>query len=110
MALTGKIAFRRSLAGKIVLRIEEEVRAPWPLSLKSAIRKRWRDARLLDLAEPEMRALMDLRKGPPRVMHSSYAALAAIRKAQQDETTPSDSAPRTHASLDSADIRLANGH
>ena len=109
MALTGKIAFRRSLMGKIVLRVEEEVKAPWPWSLKGAIRKRWRDARLLDLAEPEMRTLMDLRNGPPRVTHSSYAALAAIRKAQHDEAALPETAPRPYPGLDGAHIRLSNG-
>jgi hypothetical protein len=110
MALTGKIAFRQTLMGKIVLKVEEEVKAPWPWSLKSAVRKRWRDAKLLDLAEPEMRTLMNLRNGPPRVTHSSYAALAAIRKAQQDDAMPSDVAPRSHADFDGTDIRLPNGH
>ena len=110
MALTGKIAFRRSLMGKIVLRVEEDVKAPWPWSLKGAIRKRWRDARLLDLAEAEMRTLMDLRNGPPRVTHSSYAALAAIRKVRNEDAVFSDASPQTYAQFDGADIRLTNGH
>ena len=32
MSLTGKFAFRQSLTGKIVLKVEEEVKLPWPLS------------------------------------------------------------------------------
>ncbi len=74
MSLTGKFAFRRSLTGKIVLRVEEEVKVPWPLSRTASSRTRWRDARLVDLAEAELRTLMDLRNRPQLVPQSAYAA------------------------------------
>ena len=59
--LTGRFTFRRTFTGKIVLQVEEEVRTPWPMSRKRPLRKRWRNATLIDLAATEMRPLMDLR-------------------------------------------------
>lgn len=64
MALTGRFTFRRSIGGKIVLQVEEEVRKPWPFSRRNPLKKRWRDANLMDLAAPELRALIDLRHKP----------------------------------------------
>lgn len=64
MALTGRFTFKRSLWGKIVLQVEEEVRATWPVSRRTPFRKRWRNASLMDLAAPELRPLMDLRYKP----------------------------------------------
>ncbi len=64
MALTGRFNFRRSLGGKIVLQVEEEVRSFWPGARRKALKKRWRDANLMDLAAPELRALIDLRYKP----------------------------------------------
>src|SRR5215207_9868419 len=74
MSLTGKFAFRRSLTGKIVLKVEEEVKAPWPLSRTAKSRMRWRDAHQMDLVEAELRTLMDLGKRPQLVAQSAYAA------------------------------------
>ena len=59
--LTGRFTFRRTFTGKIVLQVEEEIRTPWPMSRKRPLRKRWRNATLIDLAATEMRPLMDLR-------------------------------------------------
>ena len=82
MSLTGKFAFRRSLTGKLVLKVEEDVKRPWPLSRTGKSRRRWRDARMVDLAEAELRTLMDLRNRPQLVPQSAYAtALAqAVRR------------------------------
>jgi hypothetical protein len=60
MALTGKFNFRKALFGALILEVEDEVKALFGDKLK----KRWRRATLMDLAEPEMRALMDLRLQP----------------------------------------------
>ena len=56
MALTGKFDFRKTFWGKIVLRVEEEVKPFW--SKAGALKRRWRDATLMDLTAPEMRTLM----------------------------------------------------
>src|SRR5215213_6366743 len=82
MSLTGKFAFRRSLTGKIVLKVEEDVKRPWPLSRTAKSRTRWRDAKMVDLTEAELRTLMDLRNRPQLVPQSAYAmALAqAVRR------------------------------
>ena len=62
MGLTGKYRFRKSLWGKIVLQLEEEVKPFW--SKPGALKRRWRDATLMDLAAPEMRPLIDMRFKP----------------------------------------------
>jgi hypothetical protein len=56
MGLTGKFKFRKTLWGKIVLQIEEEVKPFW--SKSGALKRRWRDATLMDRAAPEMRPLI----------------------------------------------------
>ena len=63
MALTGRFNFRRSWFGKLVLEVEEEAK-PLFGSDKKPVKHRWRRATLLDLAQPEMRALIDLRFQP----------------------------------------------
>jgi hypothetical protein len=60
MALTGRFNFRRSWFGKLVLEVEEELK-PFFASDKKPLKRHWRRATLMDLAQPEMRALIDLR-------------------------------------------------
>ena len=72
MALTGRFTFRRTFLGKIVLQVEEEVKAMWPMSRKSAYTRRWRNANLMDLASPELRTLMDLRYKPQFMAQYEY--------------------------------------
>ena len=55
MGLTGKSQFRKTLSGKIVLQIEDAVKPLW--STSGALKRRWRDATLMDLAAPELRPL-----------------------------------------------------
>ncbi len=74
MRLTGRFNFRRTLTGRIVLQVEEELKARWPFSRRSPVRRRWRDANVMDLAKPEMRALIDLRNKPQYVPQSYGAA------------------------------------
>lgn len=64
MALTGRYDFRKTLTGKIVLRVEEEVPAFWARSGDRKVKRRWRNANLMDLTTPEMRMLMDMRMKP----------------------------------------------
>ena len=60
MALTGRFWFRRTWTGKLVLLVEDENRR-W-LGRRGAMKQRWRDAKLLDLAEPELQALVNLER------------------------------------------------
>jgi hypothetical protein len=72
MALTGRFNLRKTFTGSIILQVEEEVRGFWGLfSSKPTLRRRWRDANVMDLAAPELRALVDLRFRP-RYMPQSY--------------------------------------
>jgi hypothetical protein len=74
MALTGRFMFRRSFWGRILLLVEEEVRTIWPMSRHAPFRKRWRPATLMDLAAPELRALIDLRYKPQFMAQYEYLA------------------------------------
>ena len=55
MPLTGRFTFRRSIGGRIILQVEEEYRSMWSLSRNRPLKKRWRDANLMDLAAPEVK-------------------------------------------------------
>ena len=57
MALTGRINFRKSWLGDVILEVEEEVK---PM-LARRVKRRWRRAKLIDLAQPEMQPLIRLR-------------------------------------------------
>jgi hypothetical protein len=60
MTLTGRFNFRPPWRGKLVLEVEEEFK-PYFARDKKVLKHRWRRASLIDLAQPEMRALIDLR-------------------------------------------------
>ena len=60
--LTDRFDFRRTVSGKIVLQVEEHVSSFW--SRKGDLKKRWRNATIMDLASTELRGLMDLRMRP----------------------------------------------
>ena len=64
MALTGKFSLRKSLTGKIILQVEEEVKSFWRRPKPGPLKRRWRDATLMDLAAPELRPLIDMRFKP----------------------------------------------
>src|SRR5688572_15881407 len=72
MGLTGKYQFRRKFWGKVVLQVEEEVKPLW--SKSGDLKRRWRDATLMDLAAPEMRFLIDMRFKPYLYARSSSIA------------------------------------
>ena len=63
MTLTGRFNFRRSLFGRLLLEVEEETKGLFGGENKPP-KRRWRRATLMDLAQPEMRALIDLRFQP----------------------------------------------
>ncbi len=83
MGLTGKFDFRKTFWGKIVLRVEEEVKPLW--SKPGALKRRWRDATLMDLAAPELRTLIDLRFRPSFPVQSGPAPEAALAPREQSE-------------------------
>jgi hypothetical protein len=64
MALTGRFDFRKTLSGRLVLLLEEDVAVSFAGLRKRSTRRRWRRARVIDLAAPEMRPLIDLRSKP----------------------------------------------
>src|SRR3954462_9418988 len=74
MALTGKFRHRKALWGKIVLQVEE-VKPFWSRSKPGALKRRWRDATLMDLAVPEMRPLIDMGSKPRARPQSPTARL-----------------------------------
>ena len=74
MSLTGRFNFRKTWRGRLVLEVEEEVQPRW-----GGEKRRWRPATLEDLAEPEMRALIDLRFKP---QFMSRVPSTEIEKAQ----------------------------
>jgi hypothetical protein len=88
MALTGRFTFRRSFWGRIVLQVEEEKRSFWGRS--KPFKKSWRDATLMDLAAPELRALIDLRYKPQFMTQHEYLA----------PDTPSHEAVQTESGSD----------
>ena len=72
MALTGRFEFRRSRRGKVVLQVEDDqVKTSWLRGKKVAYRRRWRDAKVMDLATPELRALIDLGLFPSPLIPST---------------------------------------
>jgi len=83
MGLTGRFKFRKKLWGKLVLQIEEEVKPFW--SKSEELKRRWRDATLMDLAAPEMRTLIDMRFRPHLRFQSSFAPETTTTHREQHE-------------------------
>jgi len=93
MSLTGRFNFRRTWTGKIVLQVEDERRSMFG----KGFRKRWRDAKVLDLAAPTLRRLIDLRLKPQYVAE----APVAVAPAEVDGTAvPLDAMPTMPARAD----------
>jgi hypothetical protein len=111
MPLTGSYAFRRTLTGKIVLKVEEQVKVPWPLSRTRTFRTRWRDARLTDLAEAEMRSLMDLRNRPQLIPESAYvAAFAQAVRSRKQTSSLANGTAETEAHFNGNEARFSASH
>ncbi len=76
MALTGTIDFRKSWFGGLILQVEEEVKPRF----SRKVQRRWRRATLMDLAQPELRILIDMRSHPhfiPRTSRPAPTTLAS---------------------------------
>ena len=84
MGLTGKFKFRKTLWGKIVLQIEDEVKPFWSRSQPGALKPRWRDATLMDLADPQLRFLIDMRFRPHLRAQSSFTPEATSAHRERD--------------------------
>jgi hypothetical protein len=72
MPLTGRFNFRKMWFGGLALEVEEEVKPLFGGGDK--LKRRWRRATLIDLAQPEMRALIDLRFQPQYLARSPVRA------------------------------------
>jgi hypothetical protein len=105
MALTGRFTFRRSFGGRIVLQVEEEKRSFW--SRSKPFKKRWRDATLMDLAAPELRALIDLRYKPHFMAQHDY--LAPDTPAHQPVPTEPDASDRVGFERPQLEARRTGG-
>jgi hypothetical protein len=92
MVLTGRFNFRRSWFGKLVLEVEEEVK-PFFGSDKKPLKRRWRQAALFDLAQPEMRALIDLRSQP---QFRARTTARAVEMPPNELPSVATLAPRPH--------------
>lgn len=86
MALTGRFCFRRTLFGRVILVVEEEKKAIWPFSQR--IRKRWRDASLLDLTNPELRRILELRDSYGVSAELGLFPRAGIRRREKTRIAP----------------------
>ena len=105
MGLTGKFKFRKTLWGKIVLQIEDEVKPFW--SKPGALKRRWRDATQMDLAAPQMRFVIDMGLKP----WSRPASPPALRKgSEQRIAVPAmaDAVPTPIQHVDGQEVRA--GH
>jgi len=91
MPLTGRFDFRKTFSGKLVLMLEEDVRALSPLR-KGSMRRRWRKASVMDLAATELRPLMDLRSKPN--YHVPLRAVAETSPFEQTTVVPEVESPR----------------
>lgn len=88
MALTGRFNFRRSLFGKLVLEVEEEGK-PLFGGEKKRSKLRWRRATLLDLAQPQMRALIDLRFQPQFMARAPLRPVDLYHTSERADVVPS---------------------
>lgn len=93
MLLTGRFDFRKTLMGKIVLRVEEDRLAPWPFSLSGRLHRRWRDARFMDLVRPEIRGLINLRDYALDHPRGNYAAPDLSQSRRALDRLPDQKAP-----------------
>ncbi|MDP4021019.1 hypothetical protein Q8W71_00145 [Methylobacterium sp. NEAU 140] len=84
MALTGRFWFRKTWMGRLVLLVEEER----PRRFGGGGKLRWRDARLMDFAEPAMRPLMTVEQ-----IHRAGGAPGSVRPLRA-VPTPVASTPR----------------
>jgi hypothetical protein len=89
MALTGRFNLRKTLTGRMILQVEEEVQGFWGrMTGRPRLHRRWRDANVLDLAAPELRSLVDLRFRPRYMPQVEPAPQDWPRGSRQLEAIP----------------------
>jgi hypothetical protein len=96
MALTGRFNFRRSWFGRLVLEVEEEAKPLFGRD-KKTVKHRWRRATLIDLAQPEMRALIDLRFQPQFMRAAPRPFELPLGSMARGDELPSVVTPLAHA-------------
>ena len=96
MPLTGRFDFRKTFSGKLVLILEEDVRALSPLR-KGSTRRRWRKATVMDLAATELRSMMDHRSKPNYHVPLRQVAETSAFKQAAVETEAESPRLATHA-------------
>jgi hypothetical protein len=92
MALTGRFNFRRSWFGKLTLEVEEEVKPLFGGEGKP-LKRRWRRASLIDLAQPEMRPLIDLRFQPQFMARTPLRIVEPTPSAMRRDELPPEVTP-----------------
>jgi hypothetical protein len=95
MLLTGRFDFRRTLGGKIVLQVEEDAPVWW--SWRGATRRRYRDANSMDLARPELGALLSLRVDPAGLRRDRPVPYASGRPPAGSDREPNSAGGLTAA-------------
>ena len=92
--LTGRFNFRKRWFGGLALFVEEEVKPLFGNGDK--LKRRWRRATLIDLAQPEMRALIDLRFQPQYMARTSFrSAVPANANGNGEDLTAGSALPPT---------------
>ncbi len=98
MALTGRYDFKKTFTGKVLLLVEEEVPSFWSRKGERSLKKRWRNASLMDLTSTELRILMDARLKPYLLVHrldvERMAAVAADNVVPLPHPSVRDVAPQ----------------
>jgi hypothetical protein len=95
MALTGKIDFRKSWFGTLILQVEEEVKPFFSRKKK----RRWRRATLMDLAQPEMRILIDMRSEVPIIPRLPLARLSTPSASSYPSAGPGSNSARSEGAI-----------
>jgi hypothetical protein len=83
MPLSGRFRLRKAMFAKLVLQVED-MRKSWPWSAHET--PHWRDAKPIDLAATELRALMDLSIG--RLLSARRAPLPVQTSASINGEVP----------------------
>lgn len=97
MALTGRFRHRKSWWGTLILQFEHDDPPAWPFSRNGARRRRWRDARLDDLVQAEVRGLLEFEdyvEQVPEANHSARIGPLSRRRLPHEALQPAAGAQR----------------